>query len=91
MNDNKKLEQEIKEDTDRIQKAEKEKFTLLSQTVYLGSLGLMLVLPIIAGAYLGHWLDRNTQGFSFSWTISLIVTGVLIGALNVYFFLRSTE
>jgi len=64
--------------------------TVLARTAYLGTLGLMLVLPIVGGAYLGNWLDLHAKGFSFSWTISLIVVGVFIGAMNAFLFVRQT-
>ncbi len=72
----------------RIRKAEKEKPTVIGQTVYLGTLGLVLVLPVVAGAYLGHWLDGLAEGYSIRWTLSFILIGVFTGALNVYFLLR---
>jgi ATP synthase protein I len=74
----------------RKKRAEKSAATVLARTAYLGTLGLMLVLPIVAGAYLGNWLDGHAKGFSFSWTISLIVIGVFIGAMNVFLFVRQT-
>jgi len=60
----------------------------MAQTVYLGTLGLLLVLPAVGGAYLGHWLDSLAAGYSIRWTVSLIVLGIALGAFNVYFFLR---
>lgn len=72
----------------RIRKAEKERRTLLANTIYLGTLGLIFVLPVIAGAYLGNWLDNRLKGYSFSWTVTLIVLGVFIGAVDVYLFVR---
>lgn len=83
-----KLETEVQRDVERIRKAERERPTLMAQTVYLGTVGLILVLPIVAGAYLGSWLDERLQGFSFSWTVTLIVLGVFVGALDVYLFIR---
>ena len=44
-----KLKSEVQKDVDRLEKAKKEKRTLLAQTVYLGTLGLMLALPIVGG------------------------------------------
>ena len=69
-------------------KAEEERESLAAQTIYLGVLGFLLVLPIIAGAYLGKWLDDKLSGFSLHWTISLIILGVFVGAVNVYLFVR---
>ena len=71
-----------------MKKAERERPTLIGQTVYIGTLGLLFVLPVIGGAYLGHWLDSLAAGYSIRWTVSLILLGVFVGALNVYFFIR---
>nr|WP_237578852.1 AtpZ/AtpI family protein [Legionella pneumophila] len=46
------------------------------------------MLPIIAGAYLGVWLDEKIKGYSISWTINLILLGVIIGAINVYLLIK---
>jgi ATP synthase protein I len=74
-----------------MKKAERERPTLIGQTVYIGTLGLLLVLPILGGAYLGRWLDGLAEGYSVRWTASLIVLGVFVGALNAYFFIRNGE
>lgn len=76
---------------ERMQRAERERQTLLAQTVYLGSLGLMFVLPVVAAAYLGHWLDERLSGYSMRWTLSLISVGIAVGAFNVYWLIRSHE
>jgi len=72
----------------RRRKAESERSSLLAQTVYLGTLGLLFVVPVIAGAYLGAWIDGQVSGYSIRWTVSLILLGVFIGAVNVYLFIR---
>ena len=63
----------------------------MAQTVYLGTLGLMFALPIVGGAYLGSWLDDKLKGYSVSWTITLILLGVFVGAMNVYLFVKGNE
>ncbi|MFO9271826.1 AtpZ/AtpI family protein [Legionella pneumophila serogroup 1] len=87
-NSKKELEQQVKRNVRKINKAKKGKSTLLAQTVYLGTLGFVFVLPIIAGAYLGVWLDEKIKGYSISWTINLILLGVIIGAINVYLLIK---
>ncbi len=72
----------------RMKKAERERPNLLAQTVYIGTLGLLLVLPVVAGAYLGHWLDSLVSGYSIRWTMSMLFLGVVVGGLNVYLFIR---
>ncbi|CAM2831040.1 AtpZ/AtpI family protein [Legionella pneumophila serogroup 1] len=84
----KELEQQVKRNVRKINEAKKGKSTLLAQTVYLGTLGFVFVLPIIAGAYLGVWLDEKIKGYSMSWTINLILLGVIIGAINVYLLIK---
>jgi len=86
--DSEKLKASVQTQVGRIQKAERARRTLLANTVYLGTLGLIFVLPVIAGAYLGNWLDNRIKGYSFSWTVTLIVLGVFVGAMDVYVFVR---
>ena len=49
------------------------------------------MLPVVAGAYLGQWLDGMSPGYSMRWTLSLLFLGLVIGAFNVYFLIRSRE
>ena len=86
--DSEKLKVSVQTQVGRIQKAERARRTLLANTVYLGTLGLIFVLPVVAGAYLGNWLDNRIKGYSFSWTVTLIVLGVFVGAMDVYLFVR---
>lgn len=82
------LRKQVERQVQRMKKAERERPTLFGQTIYIGTLGLLFVLPTVGGAYLGHWLDNLVQGYSIRWTMSLILLGVFIGALNVYFFIK---
>ena len=88
MNDHDELKQRITKQVARIQKAERDRPTLLAQTVYLGTLGLLLVVPVVVGAYVGRWLDGMVEGYSLRWTLSLILVGVAVGAFNMYRFIR---
>lgn len=80
----KKVENQVK----RMKKAERERPNLLSQTVYIGTLGLLLVLPVVGGAYLGHWLDTMVEGYSIRWTLSMLFIGLFVGIINVYLFIK---
>jgi len=88
MSTHNELRKQVERQAKRMQKAERERPTLIGQTVYVGTLGLLFVLPMAGGAYLGYWLDRQSEGYSVHWTISMILLGVFIGALNVYLFIR---
>ena len=86
--DNDELKKNIDSGVKKLERSKKEQKTILAQTAYLGVLGVIFILPVIIGAYTGVWLDDKFHGFSFSWTISLIFCGIVIGAINVYLFLR---
>lgn len=88
MNNHDELKQRVSKQIARIRKAEKDRPTLLAQTVYLGTLGLLLVLPVVVGAYLGRWLDGLVEGYSMRWTLSLILLGVGVGMFNLYRFIK---
>jgi ATP synthase protein I len=85
-----KLRRTVDEQLERTKRARLGQSSLLARTVYLGSIGIMMAIPIVAGAYLGRWLDAQRTGFSFSWTVSLILIGVFVGAANVVLFVRQT-
>ena len=82
------LRKRVEQQARRMKRAEEERPTLIAQTVYIGTLGLVFVLPVVAGAYLGHWLDSLAEGYSIRWTLSLISLGLVIGGINVYLFIR---
>lgn len=82
------LRKQVERQAQRMKKAERERPTLIGQTAYIGTLGLLLVLPVVGGAYLGHWLDGLAAGYSIRWTMSLLLLGVIIGGLNVYLFIK---
>ena len=91
MNHHRRLKQKVENQVKRMQKAEKEHPNLLAQTAYIGTLGLLLVLPIVGGAYLGQWLDSLMEGYSVRWTLSLLFLGLVIGGFNVYLFIQKTN
>lgn len=76
------------EDVRRLQKREKQPATLIGLMLYGGVLGILFVVPLVGGAYLGRWLDSLAQGYSVRWTLSLIVLGIALGIYNVIHFLR---
>lgn len=48
------------------------------------SVGWLVVIPALGGAYLGRYLDRrlNTDGY---WTLSLMVVGLVAGIFWVWY------
>lgn len=89
--DDKQLRKSVEKQIKRMKKAEEEHSTLLAQSIFMGTLSLLFVLPVIAGVYLGNWLDDQAEEYSVRWTIGLLFLGLLIGALNVYLYLREHQ
>lgn len=87
MHNGDQLKRNIETQAKRMAQAERDHPTLLAQTVFLGTLALLFVLPVVAGAYLGHWFDTQQSGYSYRWTMGGLSTGLLVGGLNVYFYI----
>lgn len=90
MNDE-QLRRAVEKQVKRMQRAEKERPTLLAQSVFMGTLALLFVLPVIVGAYLGNWLDNMAEDYSILWTMVLLFAGLVLGIVNVYIFVREHE
>jgi ATP synthase protein I len=88
MDDREKLRRSIEQQAQRMERADRERPTLMAQTAFLGVLALLLVIPLVVGAYLGNWLDSLKEGYSVRWTVSLILVGLGVGIVNVYWFIR---
>jgi ATP synthase protein I len=88
MNADDRLRRRVEQQARRMKQAERDRATLLSQTVYVGTLGLVFVIPVVGGAYLGRWLDSLASGYSMRWTLSLLFLGIAVGAVNVYLLIR---
>ena len=88
MSDREKLVSDTTRDLQRLQEKARRPATWIGIVFYGGTLGLLFVVPIVAGAYLGRWLDSLVEGYSVRWTMSLIVLGIAVGAYNAYRFIK---
>ncbi len=73
---------EIKEKIERLEK--KKKRNIWYALSYIGSISIIFLLPVVAGAYIGWWLDGRYRVGKISWTITGILLGIFIGIYNVY-------
>lgn len=53
-----------------------------------GLVGWSVAIPAVVGAASGVWLDRRFPG-RISWTLTLLIGGVVIGCLHAWRWLRS--
>jgi ATP synthase protein I len=49
----------------------------------MGLIGFSVTIPTLLGAALGIWLDNQHPG-SHSWTLMLLVIGLVIGCINAW-------
>ncbi len=83
-----KLIEHTRRDLNRLDNKARRPATWVGMLLYGGTLGLLFVAPLVAGAYLGRWLDTLAEGYSVRWTVSLIVLGIVVGGYNVVRFLQ---
>jgi ATP synthase protein I len=81
----------VETDAKRLRRAERDRPGLLRQTLHLGTLGLVFVLPLVAAAYFGHWIDQQLPGYSVRGTLSGNVAGLAFGAANVKLLVRERK
>ena len=56
----------------------------------MGLIGWSVVVPTLLGAALGIWLDRHHPG-AHSWTLALLVAGLMIGCWNAWHWVAKEE
>ena len=49
----------------------------------VGSVGWMVVVPALLGAFLGRWIDSRSRTGVF-WTLSLLVAGLVVGCTGAW-------
>ena len=56
----------------------------------MGLIGWSVVVPTLLGAAFGVWLDNSHPG-GYSWTLMLLVIGLVIGCLNAWHWVRKED
>src|SRR6202161_662576 len=56
----------------------------------MGLIGWSVVVPTLLGAWLGIWLDNRHLG-NHSWTLTLLVIGLVVGCLNAWHWVAKEE
>lgn len=49
----------------------------------VGSIGWMVVVPTVLGAFVGRWIDGRSKSGIF-WTLSLLFVGLVIGCASAW-------
>ncbi len=56
----------------------------------IGMIGWSIAVPSLLGAALGIWLDKSYPQ-SFSWTLSLLIGGVLLGSIIAWYWVAKED
>jgi ATP synthase protein I len=54
-----------------------------------GIVGWSVAVPTLIGVAIGLWIDQ-TWPSQFSWTLMLLIGGVMIGSLNAWYWVRKS-
>lgn len=71
----------------RIKARRKKDFNVLYGLSTFGIVGWSVAVPTIVFALIGIWLDKKWPS-SHSWTLTLIVIGVILGCLNAWYWVK---
>jgi ATP synthase protein I len=86
----KKFEKEVERKEARMIRGRREK----GETVWFGLgmfgiVGWSVAIPTLIGTAIGLWIDK-TWPSQFSWTLMLLILGVMIGCLNAWYWVRKS-
>ena len=55
-----------------------------------GLIGWSITVPALFGIWLGQWIDTSWSG-SISWTLTLLFSGLILGCVNAWYWIRSED
>lgn len=73
---------EVRRKAERMARARRAGASFWAQLAHVGVLGWMFAIPVVAGAFLGHWIAHRTGSRGAG--IGVIVGGVAVGCYVVY-------
>jgi predicted F0F1-ATPase subunit len=82
------VSEEVAEENKEEIENEKRKFSKMMSLA--SELGFSISLPLAGGAILGQFLDKKF-GTNPKLTLSLIITGLMLGIVNMFFIIRDSD
>lgn len=86
----KELIDEVEKDVAKKLKAEKEGKEIMFGLGFFGIVGWSITVPTLLSIALGVYLDKKFPS-GFSWTLTLIFVGVILGAFNAWRWLNENR
>lgn len=85
------LDRSVRKRRERRQRFEREgEQSFLRGLAILGSVGWLIVVPLLGGIFIGRWLD-GIAGQDLTWTLSLAFLGLVLGGWMVWRRLMDAE
>lgn len=84
------LLREIEKDANKKIKSKKEGNQVMFGLGFFGIVGWSIAIPTLLAIALGVYLDKKLDS-NFSWTLTLIFVGVIIGSLNTWHWLNENN
>lgn len=86
----KKLLNEVERDVNKKIKSKREGKEVMFGLGLFGIVGWSIAVPTLLAIALGLYLDKKFES-SFSWTLTLIFVGVIVGAFNTWRWLNENS
>ena len=85
------LQREVERRAERHRRAQgdRERSIWFSLSLF-GLVGWSIAVPTVLGALLGAWIDHRRPG-GFSWTLTLMFVGAVIGCFNAWKWIRQVS
>lgn len=83
----KELIDKIRADAEKKMHAQKKGDEIIFGIGTFGVVGWSIAVPVLIGIALGSYLDRKFD-FGFSWTLTLIFSGGIIGSINAWYWVK---
>ncbi|WP_255763974.1 AtpZ/AtpI family protein [Jeotgalibaca sp. MA1X17-3] len=81
---------EIEKDANKKLKSKEDGKEIMFGLGLFGIVGWSIAVPTLLGIALGTYLDKKVET-SFSWTLTLIFVGVIVGAFNTWRWLNENN
>jgi ATP synthase protein I len=74
---------QVREREAQVARSRSSRQSIWKSIAVLGTVGWSVTIPTIVGVALGLWLDRRWP-MGFSWTLTLLTAGLVIGCVNAW-------
>jgi len=89
-NEHRFFQQVAKKENRKLKSQQKKKDSALMGFGMFGMIGWSVSVPVLLGTALGIWLDK-TYPQSFSWTLTCLISGLMMGCIIAWNWINTEE